>query len=360
MILSLMDRIVSSESRLAALRRTRGWSQATLAERAGVSRPEISAIETGRLVPSVAVALGIAAAFGEPVETVFGSREPAPAEWAWRPASDTDGRAWQASVGGQTRLYPVESTAAGVLPHDIRGSGTTTALRGGAGAPEQTLVIAGCDPLVSLLSRELAADGIRLLPLLRSSTEALDLLQRGLVHVAGVHFSSTTGRSTNDHVVRARLGPGFRLLHQVRWETGIAVVGSRRERTPEALLRAGVRWVNREEGSAARQAFDALLASRRRPEGYDHVVRDHRAVATTVASGWAEAGVCVRPAAAEAHLPFISLHGEAYELCVPDAALGDPRIEALMRALRARRYREQVADVPGCDARHTGDVRAVA
>jgi molybdate-binding protein len=106
--------------------------------------------------------------------------------------------------------------------------------------------------------------------------------------------------------------------------------------------------------------FDALLATRRRPPGYDHVVRDHRAVAATVASGWAEAGLCIRPAAAEAQLGFIPLQREAYELCVAESSLDDPRVAGLMAALRSTRYRQWLADVPGCDVRHTGDVRAVA
>jgi molybdate-binding protein len=127
-----------------------------------------------------------------------------------------------------------------------------------------------------------------------------------------------------------------------------------------ALMRAKVRWVNREEGSAARDTFDTLIGTQRRPAGYDHVVRDHRAVATTVSSGWAEAGVCVRPAAAEAHLSFIPVHQEAYELCVADALMDDPRVVALTSTLRSAPYRQLLADVPGCHSVNTGDVRAVA
>ena len=161
-------------------------------------------------------------------------------------------------------------------------------------------------------------------------------------------------------MVRSTVGVGYRLIHQLRWDAGIAVSPQRRERTPRALLRAGLRWVNREEGSAARRAFDVLLASRRRPAGYEHVVRDHRAVATTVASGWAEAGVCVRPAAAEARLAFIPLHQEAYELCIPDKHMDDPRIRALVMVLQSSAYRHWLADVPGCTSRETGDLRSVA
>lgn len=347
-------------SQMAERRHDRAWSQAALAEKSGVSRAEISAIETGRLVPSVSVALRIAAALGEPAESIFGSRGSAPAAWAWEPAAAGDGRAWRASINGRGVLFPVEPTAGGVLPHDAWFDGARLQSRTTSAAPERTLVVAGCDPLVSLLARELARHDIRVLPLLRASTAALDLLRQGLVHAAGVHFTDAMGRSTNDRAVRAMVGAGHRLIHQVRWDAGIAVTGSRRERTPAALLRANVRWVNREEGSAARQAFDTMLAARRRPAGYEHVVRDHRAVAATVSSGWAEAGVCVRPAAAEVGLSFISLHREAYELCVSESQMEDPRIAALMAVLHSKSYRQLVGDIPGCESTRTGDVRSVA
>jgi molybdate-binding protein/transcriptional regulator with XRE-family HTH domain len=346
--------------RLALRRQAEGWTQAELAARSGVSRAEVSAIETGRLLPSVAVALRLAAAFGESVEALFGLTPLAPpADWAWtRPTHDV--RAWQASVIGRRRFYPVELTAAGAIPHDARVDGEAVRLLEGAGLPERTLVVAGCDPLVGFLVGALEGHGVRLLPLLRSSGTALDLLRRGLVHVAGLHLTDAAGHSSNDAIVRETLGTGYRLIHQLRWDAGIAVVPGRRERSVQALLRAGVRWVNREEGSAARRSFDALLASRRRPAGYDHVVRDHRAVAATVASGWAEAGVCVRPAAAEASLGFIPLQQEAYELCVAEAQLDDARVRALVAVLQSAAYRQWLADVPGCSSRETGDLRSVA
>jgi molybdate-binding protein/transcriptional regulator with XRE-family HTH domain len=351
--------IMSPAARLAQLRRARGWSQAALAGRCGVSRAEISAIETGRLVPSVATALRVAGALGEPVEAVFAAQEPS-WRWAWLPPSAADGRVWQAAVGRSTLLYPLEPTAAGVLPHDGWWHEGRLHAREEASAPADTLVIAGCDPMAGLLARELwVRHAVRVLPLPRSSARALALLRQRLVHVAGVHVTDAAGCSTNGRLARETLGPGYRLAHQVRWEAGIAVVPGRRERTAGALLRANVRWVNREVGSAARDAFDGLLASRRRPRGYDRVVHDHRAVAVTVASGWAEAGICVRPAAAEARLPFIPLRHEAYELCFAEGDADDPRMRALVATLQSPAYRRLVGDVPGCTARETGDVRSV-
>lgn len=300
-------------------------------------------------------------ALEETVEAVFGTGGgDGPLDWAW-PSATADRRVWYASVNGRRRLFPVEPTAAGAIPHDGRADGDSLHLSGfEATTPERTLVVAGCDPLVGFLVRELAAHGIRVLPLLRSSARALDLLRRGLVHAAGLHYTDADGHSANDDVVRATLGSGYRLIHQLRWDAGIAVWPQRRERTPRGLLRAGVRWVNREEGSAARRVFDTLLAAGRRPDGYDRVVGDHRAVAATVSSGWAEAGVCVKPAAEEARLGFIPLQQEAYELCVADARLDDPRMRALLAVLQSSAYRQWIANVPGCSARDTGSLRTVA
>jgi molybdate-binding protein/transcriptional regulator with XRE-family HTH domain len=361
-IMSEGGSILSELSVVAQRRLARGWSQAHLASVSGVSRTGISAIEIGRLVPSVAIALRLAGALGEPVETLFGrAKAPAPPAWAWAPRDRDDRRVWRASVNGRLVTYPVESTAIGAIAHDALADGSGIDIAASDARPDRTLVVAGCDPTVGLLVQELAArHGLRVLPLVRSSTQALKLLQQGLVHVAGMHLSDASGRSANDQAVRRSLGGGHRLIHQVRWDIGVAVDGHRRERSPRALLRANLRWVNREEGSAARRTFDALLGSRRRPQGYEHVARDHRAVAATISSGWAEAGVCVRPAAAEAQLGFLRLQQEAYELCVADSTLDDPRLAALLTVLRSAHYRRLIDAVPGCASADTGEQRSVA
>lgn len=59
------------ENRLRLLRTERGWSQAALADRLGVSRQSINAIETGRYDPSLPLAFAIAGLFGLKIEEVF-------------------------------------------------------------------------------------------------------------------------------------------------------------------------------------------------------------------------------------------------------------------------------------------------
>ena len=53
------------------LRRARGWSQQDLAERLGVSRQTVNAIEAERYEASLSLALKIAKLFGQPVEKIF-------------------------------------------------------------------------------------------------------------------------------------------------------------------------------------------------------------------------------------------------------------------------------------------------
>ena len=59
------------KNRLRLERSEREWSQAELADRLGVSRQTINAIETEKYDPSLPLALKIAKLFGKPVETLF-------------------------------------------------------------------------------------------------------------------------------------------------------------------------------------------------------------------------------------------------------------------------------------------------
>ncbi|WP_411382715.1 helix-turn-helix transcriptional regulator [Pseudomonas sp. L7] len=58
-------------NRIRELRGGRGWSQAELAERLGVSRQTVNAIETGRYDPSLPLAFSIAGVFELSIEEIF-------------------------------------------------------------------------------------------------------------------------------------------------------------------------------------------------------------------------------------------------------------------------------------------------
>ncbi len=59
------------KNRLHILRAERDWSQADLAERLGVSRQTVNALETGKYDPSLPLAFKIAWVFDLPIEEIF-------------------------------------------------------------------------------------------------------------------------------------------------------------------------------------------------------------------------------------------------------------------------------------------------
>ena len=63
------------KNRLKVLRAERDWSQGDLAERLGVSRQSVNAIETGKYDPSLPLAFRIARLFELPVERIFSAED---------------------------------------------------------------------------------------------------------------------------------------------------------------------------------------------------------------------------------------------------------------------------------------------
>ena len=340
-----------------ARREVRQWSQAELAKRAGISRAAVSAIEGKQLSPSVATALALAAVFDCSVEELFGRggiSKPCGSEWAWSPRGETS-RYWEAKVGQRRLLYPVEAMTLNPTPHD--GVWQNGGLRDSGAAAETTLVMASCDPAAGLLAAEYArASDFRLLVFPRGGHAALELLRQKLVHVAGLHYSTEEAPERYAETVRTQIGGEYRLLRVANWESGIVLASEDRSRSMESVARRGLRWAARESGSAARECLDGLLG--KRPFA-GREVHGHAAVAEAVRAGWAEAGVCVRFSAAEARLNFLPVRSETLDLCFPAAFQHDPRIQALVRLLRGRACRQLISELPGYDARETGEMLAL-
>ena len=59
------------KNRLKVLRAERDWSQEELANRLGVSRQAVNAIERGKHDPSLKLAFSIGEVFEQPIEDIF-------------------------------------------------------------------------------------------------------------------------------------------------------------------------------------------------------------------------------------------------------------------------------------------------
>lgn len=321
-------------------------TQAELADRAGVSRTAVTAIEGERFVPSVATALALADVLGLTVEALFG-RGNVPADdetWAWEPA-DAQARFWRAEVAGRRLRYPA---GASPMYTPLPDSGATRT----AVSPEETLVIACCDPAAGLLATQFARiTGLRLLVLPRSSRQAVEMLRQGLVHAAGLHLATGDDPEQNLRVVQEMLGDGYQLVRIARWQEGIAVAPDAGLRSVRAAKKTKLSWIGREPGSGARQCLDRLLEDRPSPRRIAH---NHRGVTEAVRSGWADVGVCVQLASAEAGLGFLPVQEECYDLCIPGEFADDRRFKALLGVLRSATYRRSLAELPGYDVAETG------
>ena len=63
------------KNRLRELRAAKEWSQSDLADKLGVSRQTVNAIETERYDPSLPLAFKIAGLFKKPIEEIFEDRK---------------------------------------------------------------------------------------------------------------------------------------------------------------------------------------------------------------------------------------------------------------------------------------------
>lgn len=332
-------------NRVRDRRRLLGWSQDQLATKAGVSRAAVSAIEIQRIVPSVAAALSLADALSCTVEDLFGSADKVlpKEEWAWPPLADSC-RFWQALIGNRVLRYPTEATVAGILPHDgVFRNGNAELVR--EFHPDRTLVIASCDPAAGLIAAEYERmTGMRLLPVHRTSRESLELLGKGLIHVAGLHLAAESDDEGNAKIAKSILGDGYSVMRIASWDEGLAARPGLPIASMKAILQSQVRWIGRESGGGARDCQDELLGNRPAPR---RIAKDHQGVAEAIRCGWADVGVCLRLVSDQARLAFVPIRQEAYDLCFPQSLEGDPRLNKLRDVLRSAALQSQFSALPG-------------
>lgn len=372
-----------SGTRLRLARQARGFSQQQLAGMAGVSRQAVSAVESGQSDPSLRVALALASALGMTVDELFGGADAAPTVTARlieasepgpgnRPAAEPGERVTLAPIGETFVALPMTgptASRAGFLPAGGLVVGAGGLVVGAAdtvtvqpiGPPRPTLVVAGCDPALPLLSEPL---GLLDPPIAFTwwpcaSREALRLAAAGLVHVAGAHLLGSSG-DYNTGPATELLPGGGQVVGFSSWREGLVL-------RPEAaakvssfadVVSSGLRLVNREPGAEARSVLDRELArigvSGEDVPGYEAKATGHLQVAEAVAAGLADAGVASEPAALAYRLAFIPLADERFDLVIPAERAASREVQALAKVLSSRWLTDQLASLPGYDATSCG------
>jgi putative molybdopterin biosynthesis protein len=360
-------------------RSARGLTQVELAARAGISRQALGAIESGAYQPGVTIALNLARELGESVENLFGgdaddSSRHIAASWEAEAgaAPIAQKRVALGRVGG--RIVAVPQAAArlilfpggGMLEHAARRNADVTTFLS-SDEIDSTLLIAGCDPAVTILADWLTRgrSPVAAISLACSSKRALEALLAGRVHAAGVHLRDARNGEYNLSPVRQASGkrPAV-LIHFAQWELGLATGAGNplKIRGFDDLERPKMRIANREQGSGARAALDEELAKLglqvERISGYKNEFAGHLEVAAAIASGVADAGVTLRVAAEAYGLDFVPMRVERYEFVIPGREMDSAPVVAMLDALNSRRFAREVSQLCGYDTGQMGQVVA--
>src|SRR5262249_33940726 len=130
-------------------------------------------------------------------------------------------------------------------------------------AAAKRLLIAGCDPAVSVVGRFLSKEAdVELVPAACSSLQAIKWLKAGSIHVAGSHLRDhKTGESNLPIVKKWFPAGGCKIVTFAQWEQGLVVArGNPKEiRSVADLARRHVKFINREKGSGSRLLLDELM-----------------------------------------------------------------------------------------------------
>ncbi len=374
-------------NRLKAIRTQRGLSQGDLAARAGITRQTISAIESNLYLPTTAVALRLASVLACHVEDLFSL---VPTEdivegtlVGHLPQAKTNThpiRVKVSSIGKRTVVRPVIDLGEQLsfaVPADgyitdtsgkVSGSTVQVKLSRDRETIEQEISVAGCDPAIFLVGEHLQRhkDRTTVVGWTMGSMAALQALQRGEVHMAGMHLlDPVSGESNLPFLRRSLKGSSYEVVTFATWEEGFLVRAGNplSIRSAADLAEPMVTLMNREEGSGARLLLDQQLRTSgiepAQVRGYDHIASTHFEVARAIAERRAEVGIGIRSAAQHFGLDFVPLQTARYDLVVPKAYLkSHPTLTHLFETLVSRPFRDEIEALGGYDTSETGKVRA--
>ena len=263
---------------LKAIREHRKVSASDLAAMAGVARQTIYAIEAGSFIPNTSVALQLAKALDVPVEELFFLAAETNCDPRLMDADLIDGSV-PITKGMPVRLCRVGSRLIAVPvqigPAWLPGANAVAGSRFSAksvsarmlvdeNAIERTVLIAGCDPAISVLERfVMGLAEVDVAAFECSSRRALNLLKAGKVHIAGMHLCDAETGEFNLPFVRKEFPQGgFAVVNYASWEQGFVVQAGNPNgiRTASDLPRRTVKIVNREAGAGSRDLLDQILA----------------------------------------------------------------------------------------------------
>jgi len=230
-----------------------------------------------------------------------------------------------------------------------------------------TVVIAGCAPVISLWARatERWHPQLRVQYNFANSMAALHSLCRGEAHIAGMHLYDPETGEYNTPFVRDVLALREAVLITLGvWEEGLLLKSGNPMgiRTVSDLVAGGATIVNREIGSGSRMLLEQTLQKEQIPfdavQGFDNILKTHQDVAQAVVGGVADAGMSTASVATAFGLGFIPLHQSRYDLVILKEYLEEAPVQQLLSTLGHRMVHSQFEILGGYDISKIGEVVA--
>ncbi len=364
---------------LKSIRTRLGMSQQDLANLASVTRQTISGVESGQYAPSVAITLRLAKALGCQVEDLFWLERDLPEIEAVLAKPVPCGQPLRVSlarVGGQWIAYPLigkDAFRQDMIPADGESESQIDTdkvrvrlLDDNLDTLHNTIVIAGCAPVISLWARatERWHPQLRVQFNFANSMAALHSLCRGEAHIAGMHlYDPQTGEYNTPFVRDVLAGREAVLITLGVWEEGLLVKsGNPMGIRKVSDLVEGATIVNREIGSGSRLLLEQILQEQQIPfhaiQGFDNIVKNHQDVAQAVVGGVADAGISTASIATAFGLGFVPLHQSRYDLVILKEYLEEAPVQQLLSTLGHRLVHSQFEILGGYDISKIGEVVA--
>jgi molybdate transport repressor ModE-like protein len=219
---------------------------------------------------------------------------------------------------------------------------------------------------VATLVRALGAKHIPIDIKYRESAEAVSALARGECELAGFHLPIGEFRATCAQAYRQLLDPDrHQLIHLTRRTQGLFLPKGNPKGIEglRDLARSDVRFVNRQPGSGTRMLLDLSLrkigVDPDQINGYATTELTHSAIAAFVASGMADLGFGVQPAAQHFALDFIPVIDEDYFFACERARLEEGRLGRIIEILKSDAFNDSVAHLEGYDPARCGELVGV-
>lgn len=326
---------------IRAARERGGLTQQQLADRAGLSRQLVSAVEAGRNTPSVAAAIALASALGVSVERLFAAPQPATVDvfgGSVRPRTAVRTVRVDERVVTVPAKHGIESIERWAIADAVAGDEGLEWLPDGV---VDGVLLAGCDPLLGLIEQLVARSTSHRVVVAHASTgQAIASLEAGLVHGIAVHAPLGEFPQPPVPVMRWRLAT---------WQVGLAGSDIRVAPSIAELLERRVRVVQRDGGAGSQRAFERALRAAGGEQVPGPVATGHVDAALRVVHGSGRAAVTMEAVAAAFGMSFQPLETHRAELWLDRRFVDLPAARALLEMLTASALHRRAAHLSGYD-----------